>query len=114
MTPIPSTPTRQDVRHRIVDGIGDVAPWNVSTGVTGAEVQRRELKNTGYEIFIGILSMLSIFNLVLLYAIDDDALDTVLWVMNAILERDLPGRLHVPAPDGALQDPLLLPPVRLG
>ena len=52
-------------------------------------MQRRELKNTGYEIFIGILSMLSILNLVLLYAIDDDALDTVLWVMNAILERDL-------------------------
>ena len=53
--------------------------------MTGAEVQRRELKNTGYEIFIGILSMLSIVNLVLLYAIEDDALDTVLWVMNAIL-----------------------------
>jgi ion transport protein len=49
------------------------------------ERQRRELKNTGYEIFIGILSLLSIFNLVLLYAIEDDALDTVLWVMNAIL-----------------------------
>jgi hypothetical protein len=39
---------------------------------------RRELKNTGYEIFIGILSLLSIFNLVLLYAIQDEALDTVL------------------------------------
>ena len=48
-------------------------------------MQRRELKNTGYEIFIGILSVLSIFNLVLLYAIEDEALDTVLWVMNAIL-----------------------------
>jgi voltage-gated potassium channel Kch len=58
---------------------------DVRTGLTGAEVQRRELKNTGYEIFIGILSVLSIFNLVLLYAIDDEALDTVLWVMNAIL-----------------------------
>ena len=42
-------------------------------------------KNTGYEIFIGILSLLSIFNLVLLYTIDDSQLDTVLWVMNAIL-----------------------------
>ena len=46
---------------------------------------RSELKNTGYEIFIGILSVLSILNLVLLYAIQDAALDTVLWVMNAIL-----------------------------
>ena len=46
---------------------------------------RRELKNTGYEIFIGILSILSIFNLVLLFAISDQALDTVLWVMNGIL-----------------------------
>ena len=46
---------------------------------------RRELKNTGYEIFIGILSILSIFNLVLLFAISDEALDTVLWVMDGIL-----------------------------
>ena len=52
-----------------------------------ARAQRRstELKNTGYEIFIGILSILSIVNLVLLYAIDDPSLDTVLWVMNALL-----------------------------
>ena len=50
-----------------------------------AVAHRRELKNTGYEIFIGILSILSIFNLVLLYAIDDDGLDTVLFFMNAIL-----------------------------
>ena len=52
-----------------------------------ARAQRRskELKNTGYEIFIGILSILSIVNLVLLYAINDDGLDTVLFVMNAIL-----------------------------
>jgi voltage-gated potassium channel len=50
-----------------------------------AGTDRRELKNTGYEIFIGILSVLSIFNLVLLYAIRDPGLETVLWVMNAIL-----------------------------
>ena len=49
---------------------------------------RSELKNTGYEIFIGILSVLSILNLVLLYAIQDAALDTVLWVMNAILSAN--------------------------
>jgi hypothetical protein len=50
-----------------------------------AGTNQKELKNTGYEIFIGILSILSIFNLVLLYAIQDPGLDTVLWVMNAIL-----------------------------
>ena len=37
-----------------------------------AKALRRELKNTGYEIFIGILSVLSIVNLVLVYAIQDD------------------------------------------
>ena len=52
-----------------------------------ARAQRRstELKNTGYEIFVGILSILSILNLILLYAIDDADLDAVLWVMNALL-----------------------------
>lgn len=53
--------------------------------MANAHTQRRELKNTGYEIFIGILSVLSIVNLVLLYAINDANLDTVLFVMNAIL-----------------------------
>ena len=50
-----------------------------------AGTPRRELKNTGYEIFIGALSVLSILNLVLLYAIEDPGLNTVLWFMNAIL-----------------------------
>src|SRR5262245_33077676 len=50
-----------------------------------AQTHRRELKNTGYEIFIGILSVLSILNLLLLYTIQNPSLDTVLWVMNAIL-----------------------------
>ncbi|HEY5981356.1 MAG TPA: ion transporter [Microlunatus sp.] len=46
---------------------------------------RNELKNTGYEIFIGILSVLSILNLVLAYAVRGDAdLQTVLQVMNAL------------------------------
>ena len=53
--------------------------------MTEGGTHRPELKNTGYEIFIGILSILSIVNLVLLYAIQDPGLDTVLWVMNAIL-----------------------------
>ena len=53
--------------------------------MTERDRARSELKSTGYEIFIGSLSVLSIVNLVLLYAIQDDALDTVLYVMNAIL-----------------------------
>ena len=46
--------------------------------------ERSELKSTGYEIFIGILSILSIANLMLMYVVQDSALDTVLTVMNAI------------------------------
>lgn len=46
---------------------------------------RAELKNTAYEIFIGALSILSIVNLVLVYAIaGDTALELVLSVMNAL------------------------------
>ncbi|KUM33559.1 ion transporter [Arthrobacter sp. EPSL27] len=46
--------------------------------------ERSELKSIGYEIFIGILSILSIVNLVLLYVVQDRSLDTVLTVMNGI------------------------------
>jgi len=53
--------------------------------MSNAHIARRELKNTGYEIFIGILSILSIVNLILLFGINDRALNTVLYVMNAIL-----------------------------
>lgn len=46
---------------------------------------RTELKSTGYEIFIGLLSMLSIANLVLVYAfVHDPALQQILSVMNAL------------------------------
>ncbi len=46
---------------------------------------RSELKNTGYEIFIGILSILSILNLVLAYAFrGNEDLQGVLYVMNAL------------------------------
>jgi hypothetical protein len=45
----------------------------------------KELKNTGYEIFVGILSILSIVNIVLLYAVEDPNLDSVLRVMNVLL-----------------------------
>ena len=44
-----------------------------------------ELKSTAYEIFIGMLSLLSILNLVLLYAIDDASLNTILRLMNGLL-----------------------------
>ncbi|MGB8020192.1 MAG: ion transporter [Candidatus Nanopelagicales bacterium] len=46
---------------------------------------RGELKNTGYEIFIGVLSILSILNLALLYLADDPNIGQVLSVMNAVL-----------------------------
>jgi voltage-gated potassium channel len=45
---------------------------------------RSELKSTGYEIFVGILSILSILNLVLLLAVRVQSLATVLDVMNAL------------------------------
>jgi len=46
---------------------------------------RGELKNTGYEIFIAIVSILSIVNLVLVYFADDQGIQDVLHVMNWIL-----------------------------
>src|SRR3954452_16587031 len=50
--------------------------------MTAASTEGKELKNTGYEIFIGALSVLSIVNVVLLYAVNDPQLNKVLWVMN--------------------------------
>jgi voltage-gated potassium channel len=47
--------------------------------------KQRELKGIGYELFIGALSILSIFNLALLYLANDPGLDTVLEIMNAIM-----------------------------
>jgi hypothetical protein len=48
------------------------------------EPEGNELKHAGYEIFVGILSILSIVNIALLYAIDDANLDTVLTAMNSL------------------------------
>lgn len=45
---------------------------------------RSELKGTGYEIFVGVLSILSILNLVLMVIVRDSSLDTVLYVMNGL------------------------------
>lgn len=47
-----------------------------------AAEERAGLKNPGYEIFVGLLSILSIVNLVLLYVVQDQALDYVLAIMN--------------------------------
>jgi voltage-gated potassium channel len=47
--------------------------------------ENAEFKNTGYEIFIGILSLLSIVNLVLVYAVPTETVKNVLLVMNVIL-----------------------------
>ena len=44
-----------------------------------------ELKEPGYEIFIGVLTILSLVNIVLMYAIDDPGLDAVLLAMNGLL-----------------------------
>ena len=44
-----------------------------------------ELKSSGYEIFIVVLTVLSLVNVVLLYATDDANLDAVLKVMNGLL-----------------------------
>ena len=44
----------------------------------------KELKNIGYEIFIGALSVLSIVNMVLMFLARDASLDTVVQIMNAI------------------------------
>ena len=51
----------------------------------GAAHRPSGLKNPGYEIFIGLLSILSIVNLVLIYIVTDQALDYVLMIMNVPL-----------------------------
>lgn len=50
---------------------------------------RTELKDTGYELFIGAVSVLSIVNLVLMYVVRESDLDTVLLVMNGLLSTIL-------------------------
>ena len=49
------------------------------------DVPRGELKNPGYEIFIAVLSVLTIVNLVLVYVADDPGIQDVLTVMNWLL-----------------------------
>jgi hypothetical protein len=71
-----------------------------------AKAARSELKSTGYEIFIGVLSILSIVNLVLmLTVVNDEGLNTVLRVMNilfsAIFLADFAYRLATAPKRGA-------------
>ncbi len=60
----------------------NVASEPASRQVASDGPQPPRLRNPGYEIFIAALSVLSIVNLVLLYVIDDPALDVILMVMN--------------------------------
>lgn len=47
---------------------------------------RRELKNIGYELFIGALSVLSIYNLILLYVVPtSEDTQTLLYLMDALM-----------------------------
>ena len=46
---------------------------------------RHELKDVGYEIFVAAVSVLAIANLLLLYVVEAQSLDTVLVVMNILL-----------------------------
>jgi len=50
--------------------------------MAGAAHNPSGLRNPGYEIFIALLSILSILNLILMYAITDPALDSVLLIIN--------------------------------
>jgi ion transport protein len=56
-----------------------------SRRATRPHKERHELKDVGYEIFIGAISVLSILNLLLMYVVHDKSLDTVLFAMNALL-----------------------------
>jgi len=47
--------------------------------------ERHELKDVGYELFVAAVSILSILNLLLMYVVTDQSLDTVLFVMNVVL-----------------------------
>jgi len=47
--------------------------------------QSKELKNMGYEIFIGALSILSIANLLMIMFINDTVLQNILYIINGLL-----------------------------
>jgi voltage-gated potassium channel len=53
--------------------------------VSAEKSHRSELGNTGYEIFIGALSVLSLVNIVLLATLRDEALKTVVYTVDVVL-----------------------------
>ncbi len=65
--------------------------------MTSTATDRSELKDTGYEIFIAALSLLSIVNLVLGWSIESVAMGAVLavmdWILSVILMGDFAYRL---------------------
>jgi voltage-gated potassium channel len=66
--------------------------------MTDTTPANRELGNTGYEIFIGVLSILSLVNLVLVVALRDPATETVVRTVDILLSIvflvDFGARLH--------------------
>ena len=54
-------------------------------GPPSPRTERHELKDIGYEIFVAAVSVLSIVNLLLMYVVRTESLDTVLFVMNVLL-----------------------------
>lgn len=53
--------------------------------MTATRGKNQELKPIGYELFIGALSVLSIFNLILLYFVNDESLAIVIYVINGFM-----------------------------
>jgi voltage-gated potassium channel len=49
------------------------------------QAQSGELKSIGYELFIAALSLLSIFNLLLRFVVQDESLEYVTFIMNVIM-----------------------------
>src|SRR4051794_31373401 len=66
--------------------------------MSGNDSARAELANTGYEIFIAALSVLSLVNLVLVFALRDPATQTVVRTIDLLLSvvflTDFLARLH--------------------
>src|SRR3954453_13360616 len=81
-------------RHAVMNGGGRPPPARVGCSrllceqigrMSTIEEERAELKGTGYELFVGALSILSMVNIVLIYAFRDEDLRAVLLTMNALL-----------------------------
>ena len=64
-------------------------PEEITTPESEAAAPTPMIDNIGYEVFIAALSILSIVNLVLIYLVQDEALDIVLEAMNLLLSLGL-------------------------